>query len=312
MAEALLVGRQVLLIFLYVLIGIFCVKKKIITSESGKEFSKFIVTVIMVCLIIKSYIRPMETEHLLGIVLAIALAALFHIIAIIASTFLIKEREDVRYRIERMGIVYSNCGFMGIPLIYAAVGDIGIFYAVAYISIFNIVLWSHGVMMLSGEKKFNIKSVLINPALIAFTIGFIIYTTQIPIPNMIVDTLGSIADMNTPLAMITTGVFLANIDLKSTFANKRIYYVTALRLIILPMIMLTLIKVLGVSSWMSGASNVVMANVIGCACPAAASITLFPVKYGMDGEYGAQIIAVSTLLSIISIPVFTFITNIWL
>ena len=81
MAEALLVGRQVLLIFLYVLIGIFCVKKKIITSESGKEFSKFIVTVIMVCLIIKSYIRPMETEHLLGIVLAIALAALFHIIA---------------------------------------------------------------------------------------------------------------------------------------------------------------------------------------------------------------------------------------
>lgn len=312
MAEALLVGRQVLLIFLYVLIGIFCVKKKIITSEAGKQFSNFIVTVVMVSVVIKSYIRPMEKQYLLGIVLAIGLAALFHILAIIASSLFIKEREDIRYRIERMGVVYSNCGFMGIPLIYAAVGDIGIFYAVAYISIFNIVLWSHGVMTLSGEKKINIRSAIINPALIAFTIGFVIFCTQIPVPNMVVEVLGSIADMNTPLAMITTGVFLANIDFKSTFANKRIYYVTALRLILLPMIMLTIIKLLGVIHWMPGANEVVMASVIGCACPAAASITLFPAKYNMDGEYGAQIIAVSTLLSVITIPVFNLITNLWL
>ncbi|MBZ4667767.1 MAG: putative rane protein [Defluviitaleaceae bacterium] len=312
MAEALLVGRRVLLIFIYVLIGIFCVKKKIITSQSGKQFSNFIVTVIMVCVVIKSYIRPMERQHLLGILLAIGLAALFHMIAIIVSSLLIKEREDVGYRIERMGVIYSNCGFMGIPLIYAAVGDIGIFYAVAYISIFNIVLWTHGVMLLSGEKKFNLKSIISNPALIAFAIGLLLYCTQIPVPDMITEVMGSISDMNTPLAMITTGVFLANIDLKSTFTNKRIYFVTALRLILLPMIMLIIIKILGVANWMPGAHEVVMVNVIGCACPAAASITLFPAKNNVDGEYGAQIIAVSTLLSVITIPVFNLITNLWL
>lgn len=312
MQEALLVGRQVLLIFLYVLIGILCVKKKIINFESGKQFSNFIVTVVMVSLMIKSYIRPMEKEHLLGLTLALFLAIIFHIIAIIASSLLIKEREDIRYRIERMGVIYSNCGFMGIPLIYAAVGDIGVFYAVAYISIFNIVLWSHGVMAITANKKFNIKSAIINPAFIAFTIGLIIYCTQIYIPDIITQTLGSIADMNTPLAMITTGVFLANIDLKSTFTHKRIYYVTALRLIVLPIIMLVIIKVLGVSNWMPGANEVVMTSVLGCACPAAASITLFPAKFDMDGEYGAKIIAVSTLLSIITIPIFTLVTNLWL
>jgi len=310
MQEALLVGRQIILIYLYIVIGILCVRKKVVTLEAGKSFSSFVLTVITPCLMIKAYMRPMEKAHLLGLALAFFLAILFHIIAIIISTLLIKKREDIRYRIERMGAIYSNCGFMAIPLIVVSVGEIGLFYAVAFISIFNVMLWTNGIMLITGQKKISIKSALFNPGVIGFLIGFSIYCTQIHIPNVIDQVITNLSQLNTPLAMITTGIFLAHINLKSTFTNLHICYVSIIRLIILPCIMLLVIKILGVNRWMIAADEVIMASILACAAPAAASITLLPAKFGLEGEYGSKIIALSTLFSIITLPILNLITHI--
>ncbi|MDF2614222.1 MAG: putative rane protein [Clostridia bacterium] len=312
MQEAILVGKQVLLIFIYILIGILCVKKKVVAIESGRALSNFLLTVVTPCLMIKSYIREVEEAHLRGLTLAFLLAVMFHGIAITASSVLIKKREDLRYRIERMAAIYSNCGFMAIPLIAVSVGDIGLFYAVAFISIFNIMIWSQGVMLMTGQKKFNIKSAVFNPGVIGFAIGFIVYCTQIHVPVIINQAITSISDLNTPLAMITTGIFLSNIDFRSTLNNVNIYFAGSMRLVILPIIMLLMVKVLGVSHWMPGANDVIMTSILAAACPTAASVTLFPAKFGLDGEYGAKIIAVSTLFSVVTLPVFTLIIKMWL
>ncbi len=312
MQEALLVGTQILLIYLYIVIGIVCVKKKVVTLEAGKSFSSFVLTVITPCLMIKSYMRPMEKTHLVGLALAFFLAILFHIMAIIISTLLIKKRHDIRYRIERMGAIYSNCGFMTIPLIVVSVGDIGVFYAVAFISVFNVMLWTNGIMLITGQKKMNIKRALLNLGVVGFLIGFVVYCTQIHIPAIIDQGITSLSQLNTPLAMITTGFFLAHINLKSIFTNLHIYYASAMRLIILPFSMLLIIRILGVSRWMSGAEEVIMASILACAAPAAASITLLPAKFGLEGEHGSKIIALSTLFSIVTLPVFNLLTNSWL
>ncbi|WP_069999523.1 AEC family transporter [Cellulosilyticum sp. I15G10I2] len=311
MQEALLVGNQVLLIYIYIAIGIVCVKKQIVTQEIGKNLSSFVLMVITPCLIIKSYIRPFEKAHLLGLALAFLLAFIFHGIAIIVSNFLIKKREGIRYKIERMGVVYTNCGFMAIPLIVVAVGDIGIFYAVAFISVFNMALWTHGIMVITDRRSINLKSAIWNPGVIGFIIGFIIYCTQLHIPDLIDQGVTSLSQLNTPLAMIITGIFLAEINFKSVFKNYNIAYVSGIRLFILPLIMLIIIKILGVEYWMTGAADVIMASILACSAPAAASIALLPAKFGMEGEYGAKIVALSTLLSIITLPLFNLLTNLW-
>lgn len=312
MIEALLVGKQILLIYLYIIIGILCVKRKIVSFESGKSFSSFVLTVITPSLMIKAYMRPLEKNHLLGLGLAFFLAVLFHIMAISVTTLLIKKREDTRYKIERMGAVYSNCGFMAIPLIAVAAGDIGLFYAVAFISIFNIMLWTNGIMQITDQKKINLKSALLNPGVIGFAIGFSIYCIQMPIPDILDQGITSLSVLNTPLAMITTGIFLAEIDFKTTFNNWYIYHASLLRLVVLPFLMLLIIKILGVNQWISGADKVIIASILGCAAPAAASITLLPAKFGLEGAYGAKIIGVSTLCSIITLPSFCLIMQMWL
>ncbi len=311
MKEAVLVGQQIILIYIYITIGILCSKKKIITHENGRAFSNFLLVVVTPCLMIKSYMRPLEIRHLLGLLLAFLLAFLFHILAIIISGLLIKKRDDAKYLIERMGAIYSNCGFMAIPLIAATVGEIGIFYAVAFISIFNIVIWSHGVMMMTGQKKFKLRPALFNPGVIGFMTGLFIYCLQLRIPAIIDQAVTGIAALNTPLAMITTGAFLAHIQLKALFNDRHIYYASMMRLVILPLVMLVLVKLLGTHTWMQGADKVIMASMLACAAPAAASITLFPAKFGLEGSHGAKIIALSTLFSIVTLPLVTFVTRIW-
>ncbi|RCX09961.1 hypothetical protein DFR58_1315 [Anaerobacterium chartisolvens] len=310
MQEALLVGRQVLLIFIFIFIGIACIKKKIVSEEAGKSFSNFVLAVVMPCLMVNSYLRPVEKEHLKGLALAFLLAVVFHIMAIVLSSILIKRREDARYRIERLAAIYSNCGFMAFPLISVAVGDIGLFYAVAFISVFNVLIWSNGIITLTGRKSFSLKACLLNPGFIGFITGIVLYLTSFPVPGVIRDAVSAISLANTPLAMITTGMYLAGINFKTAFRNVNIYFTTAIRLIVLPLIMLLIIKLCGVAGWMQGADDVIMSSILACACPVAASVTLMPARFGLDGEYGAMIIAVSTLFSIITLPLFNLLTRI--
>lgn len=312
MREALLVGGQVLMIYIYIAIGIFCIKKKIVTPESGKNFSSFLLTIITPCLMIDCYLRPMQAEHLKGLGLAFLFSIIFHVIAIVGSCLLIRKREDEKYKIERLAAIYSNCGFMALPLIEVAVGETGLFYGVAFISVFNILIWSNGIQIITGKKGFSVKKIFLNPGFLGFAAGILLYFTQIPVPDLLKQTISSLADMNTPLAMISTGIFLANVDIKSSLTDKHIYWASFLRLILFPLFTLCLMKVLGVHNWMSGADQVAMTVIIGSSCGAAASVTLFPAKFGMNGEYGAQIIALSTLFSVITIPLLTVLTKLWI
>ncbi len=307
-----MVAKQVLLIFVYVSIGILCVKKKILTVESGTSLSNFALTVISPCLIIGSYLRPLNRESLSGLLLAFVLAVVYHAVATAAALLLIPKRADIRYRIERMGAIYSNCGYMAIPLITATVGDIGVFYAVPFISVFTVLLWSAGVMITTGEKKIEPKKMFLNPGFISFVIGLLLYLTQLRLPDMAVQVLNNIMALNTPITMITVGVFLSKISLRSTFTNGRIYYTCALRLLVFPLMMIVLIKVLGITALNAKAPDVVMAVVLACACSAPASTAQFPARFGLESEYGAQIIAVSVLFSVLTLPLLNLITNYWL
>jgi len=312
MEQAYLVARQVFLIFLYIAIGMICTKTGIIEKKAGKSLSNFSLIIVTPALIIRTFIRPMDNDTLVSFGLAFFLAFVYHAVATIGVVILIKKREDVRYRIERLGCIFSNCGYMAIPLITATLGEKGTFYAVAFICVFNICVWPLGVSIITGEKQISIRKIFINPGIIGTAIGFVVYFSQISPPAIFLEAMDNIVAFTTPLPMITTGIFLSGIKLKETITSFRIYYASFVRLIIFPVFMIAFIKIFHVTSWIPNAHDVVLACILGSACPAATVATQFPARYGLDSEYGAKFIAVSTLLSIVTLPLVTFIVSIFL
>ena len=310
--EALIVGAQVLMFLLFILVGIFCVKLKMFTYETGKALSSFVFSVITPCLVINSYQVEYNPDMMQRIWLSIGLAVAFHIVSTSVAFAFIRSRPGYRHRIERVGVIFSNCGYMAVPLIQATVGAEGVIYSAGFIAIFSVLLWSLGAIVLQGDKRPPLVKILITPASVGFVVGLMLYRFGIILPGAMGDAVRHISGMNTPLAMIVIGVFLSKLDFKDTFTDKYIYRAAFLKLIAVPVLLVLLFKAANVAQWMDRAEKVVMACMLAAACPSAASTTLFPVKLGMDGEYGAKIIAVSTLLAVITLPAMSYLTNLLL
>ena len=305
-----IVFKQVLIMFIFIEIGRFSCKKNILTEEATKVYSNLLLTIVAPALLIDVYQKKLIKEQLAGLAVAFFFAILFHILAIFITNIFIKTRENENYKIERVGAIYSNCGFMAFPILYATLGETGAFYGTAFAGIFNVFFWTNGVMTLSKKGSLSLKKILINPGTMGFLIGIILYLTQIHLPSFIGESISLLASINTPLAMIIIGVFLAKIEIKELFNDFNIYRAAIFRTIVLPLVMIFIIKIIGVTSWFGDGEIVAITTVIACACPSAVSTILFVSKMDLDSKYGAKIVAMSTIFSLFTMPMLTLIMKI--
>ena len=247
--------------------------------------------------------------------LPILLALITHIVSIIISYFLIKKKKrKIEYlddkkikkyvdnddvEVERMGSIYANVGFMGIPLMNGIFGSEGVFYATASITIFNIFLWTHGIIMISGDKDFNLKSMLkrlSSPSIIAIVIGLVCFLFQIMVPDVVFDALQHIANLNTPFAMLIAGVIIAQTDFKKLLTNYRIYFIAFIKLLLIPILLLLLYSLFPIDY------KVLTTAVILAGAPTATTGILFAIRHKKNAIYSAEIFSVTTLLSSLTIP----------
>lgn len=184
----------------------------------------------------------------------------------------------------------------------AAMGEDSMIFAAVYIGIFNIYIWSHGVMLLRRDGKVRWKEILLSPGVLGASLGVLLYLLQIRLPGLLLDTLGFLLGMNTPLPMVITGVLIADLAVGETLRDLRLYFTAFVRLAVLPLVMLGLMLLAGVPGWFDGAPTVVLAMVISVSCPVAISTVMMPTRFGGDAQYGAKLVALSTLLSIFTIP----------
>lgn len=294
--------KQVAVLFLLMGIGIFFEKKQLITEKGAKMMSNLVLMLVIPTVIIESFQQKLEKTMLAAVGTAFVLAVLFHVMAVVVTKFILRPRNDNQYPVERLLAICSNCGFMGIPLMTAVMGEVGLLYAAVYIAVFNLYTWTHGVLILRRSKTINWREVFCTPGMIGVFVGITLYLCQIRLPELLAQTVTYIADMNTPLPTIVTGIFIAEIDLKKALSNKRIYFAAALRLIILPLIFIALLWVLRVPLWFEQASTAALAMVICCSCSGAITTSMLPARYGGDANHGAALVAVTTLFSIVTIP----------
>ncbi|MFV0400119.1 MAG: AEC family transporter [Oscillospiraceae bacterium] len=307
--EAVIVAQQVLLIFIFILIGMIAVWSKLVPKEAGSHLSNICLITVTPAVLISSYQRELNTEHLRGLGLAFLMAAVAHGIAIAVAMLAIRKRKDSRYRVERMAVIFSNCGYMAIPLVSAVMGDIGVYYLSAFIGVFNILLWTVGAVVLGGKEQISLRKAIVNPGVLGLAAGMLLYFLQIKLPTPLDQAVDYMAALNTPLAMITAGIFLSGIKPRYVLKNPRQYYVALLRLIVVPLILLGVIALTGVARWFPGVRDVIMAAVLACACPTAAAVSQFPVRFGQDSEYGAEMVAFTTLLSMGTLPLMNYLVN---
>lgn len=287
---------------LLIAIGLVSVKKKLISSSIVKELSNILLYLVVPALLIKSYTKEIKKEELIGLGIAFLLSFLFHVLAIIISKIFKNNM------IEKLGMIYSNCGFMAFPILSVVLGDKGVFYGAAFVAMFNIMIWTSGLKMLTGDKKLNLKKAILNPGCIAAMLGIITYLMQIKYPAIISDTMGFLAALNTPLAMICIGALLSHIKWKELLKDINLLKITFIKNIFIPIIFILLIVVLRLPSISETIRQVCITIILCGACPAASSISIIPVSLDMDGKRGAEIVAITTLFSIITLPLVSYIT----
>lgn len=298
-----IVLKQVIIMAFLVITGVICFKVKIISKESAKSISSLVLLVVNPLVLIVSYQVPFQKKLLTGLIWSLILSAVSILLAIILSYLFISKKSE-HLSLERFSAVYSNCGFMGIPLVNGIYGAEGVFYLTAFMTIFNILVWTHGVFLI--KEKFNAKMIIEafkSPAIIATVIGFLLFVFKIPLPETPLKAVTYIADMNTPLAMIAAGASIAQTDFFKALKNTRAYLVSSLKLIVVPIITALLFSLLPISNIVTGTV------VLAAACPAAATGTLFALRFKKNSFYASEFFAITTLLSLLSLPIIMTITQ---
>ena len=288
--------------FLLIAVGYICDKVGLVTRRGIKQMTDIVLLIVAPAVIIQSYNQEFDANLAKNLGISFIYATIAHIVMIILSKFLFSKKDPVKYGIDRICSIYTNSGFMGIPLMTSVLGPEGVFYGSAFLALFNLTLWTQGIAAIKGKQKEKvhpiaiIKQMFLNPGVIGILIGFLIFFTPISLPDAVGQAVGHIANLNTPLAMIVIGTYIARSNIFQALKEVRIYYTSFIRLIFFPLIMIPMYLLL------PSDSLVYLSNFIALACPTAAATSMLAAKYGGDAIYASKITAISTILSIVTIP----------
>ena len=288
---------QVLTLFLFMAFGFVGGKKNIITQGGSKVVADIVLLFVTPCVIVNSFRRAFDMSELKKLLICFVCAMGIYIASIILVQLLFKGKEDKVKRVLRFATVFSNAGYMGLPLQEAVLGADGVFYGSVYVSVFNIVVWTYGVICMSGDKKLlSAKKLVFNPGILGTVIGFIIFLCSINIDGIIGDVVSGMAVLNTPLAMIVIGFYLSQSNLLSAFKDKSMYGVAFLRLIAIPLASLGVLWLVGVRG------SLLVALIIGASAPTAAATSMFATKFNTDVNLSVNIVTFTTIISILTMP----------
>jgi len=289
---------QVIILFILIILGFILAKIKMLNETAVKSMTELVLMLVTPCVIIKSFIREFDSALLKSLLISVAAAFLSHIGFIILSTFLLKHKNISKQRVLQYGAVFSNCGYMSIPLQQALLGDEGVFFAASYIAIFNVFVWTYGVLIMSGDKKcLTPKKLIVNPGILAVIIGASIFLLSIPVPKVIAEPISYLASLNTPLPMIIIGYHLAHSSFWDGFKDIKCIFAIMLKLFIFPLAALGIMYVCGIRGVL------LISLAISCSAPTAANTTMFSSKFGADTSLSVNLVSLSTLLSLISMPI---------
>lgn len=287
---------QLCLLFGYIALGFVCNKLKLLDSTSDKYLSGFLLKVTLPTSIISSAIGQNTGDRGQAFeVLAIA-AGIFICKPFLAMIFQKITRCDNTYKLM---LTYPNLGFMGFPIMTALYGSLGLFYASLFMIVFNLSVFSYGMSTINKESKLELKK-LLNPGILSALLALLIFTFNIPVPDVLAEFLSKVGSITSPLAMVTLGSTLTAVSLKSLLNDKMLYAFTACKLVIWPFLFWFALQFFVHDPMILGLC------VILISLPVAGNVPMLCITYNGNKDLAAKGTCISTLLSLVTIPVYMF------
>ena len=315
MDNLLTVAQQVAILFVLMGFGAVMRKAKFFKGNAIDGIVNVLILVVTPCLIVDVFQRPFDPSKLKGLGCAFALAVLIHVVLIVLSGFVVRHRDENVRRPLRLAAVFSNAGFMGIPLEQAILGDAGVFYGVVYIVVFNLFMWSWGLktmmnceLRMTNEKmeysQLAIRNsqfikMWVNPGSVGLALGAPLFFLSVKLPAVIGVPVHHMANLNAPLAMIVIGYALAGAEFGKVLRTGSVYVATAVRLVACPLLAIAALYPFRAAL----DRNMMLAMVIAASAPVAAMVSMFAAKFRRDVDVSVAVVSGTTLLSILTMPV---------
>ena len=297
---SILLMEQIIQLFLMIFMGFLIVKAKLLNSEDSKILSIIVLYLIIPCVIINAFQVDYTPQTVKGLLIALAGSVMTQVILLIVVSIL--GRVFHLNEVEVASIYYSNSGNLIVPIVTFILGKEWVLYGCVFMSVQLVFIWTHCKKIISRESTYDWKKIVLNINMISIAIGIILFLTRIHLPAIINNTLSAVGSMIGPASKIVTGMLLAGMDFKQNFANKRVYFVSFLRLIIVPVIALFLIKCSQLSTFSSNGNKLMMIVFLAIITPSASTVTQMCQVYGNNSQYASAINVVTTLLAIVTMP----------
>ena len=254
----------------------------------------------MPCVVLNAFQIDDTPQIRTGLLYSMGIAVGMHVVFLVLNVLFKKPLKlDV---VEQVNIIYSNAAALVIPLVQALLGEEYVVYSCAFVIVQLILLWTHASACLQEGAKLEWKKILTNVNLIAIVAGALLYLLHISLPTPIVSTLSSVGAMIGPMGMLLAGMAIAEVPLKKVFCTPRNYLPVALRLIVVPIIVLLLLRVFHASDWIADGKAILMTVYLSAITPSCATVTSMAQLYNRDAAHSSALYVLSTLLSIMTMP----------
>ena len=303
----LIVARQVAILFVLMGFGAVMRKAGFFKENAIDGLVNVLILVVTPCLIVDVFQRPFDPSMLRGLGLAFAIAALIHAALILLAGCVIRHRDENVRRPLQLASVFSNAGFMGIPLEQAVLGDAGVFFGIVYVVVFNLFIWSWGIGMMrngelrkwdGGRRSLDLHSV-VNPGTVGIALGLPLFFSSAKLPAVIGEPIHHMANLNTPLAMIVIGYALMGAEFGKVLRTGAVYVAAFVRLVVCPLLVIAALYPFRQTL----DRNLMLAITVAASAPVAAMVSMFASKYGRDVSVSVAVVSGTTLLSILTMPV---------
>ena len=294
MELSMIILKQIVLMFIYMMIGFLLYKKKFVTKQGSKELGLILLYVILPVVIVKAYLVTFSAELLRGLALSFAASLLVLLLSMLLSRIVFRSK----YPIEQFSSAFSNAGFIGIPLVEMTFNDsMAVFYVSSFVALLNILQWTYGIVVMTGKRdSIAPKMITTNPIVISFIVGIILFFLPVELPEVLNSAVAAVSSMNAPVAMIILGTYLAQMKLRELFTDRMVYLCALMRLIVIPL------ATAAVLALIPGNEMLKMSVLIVAATPVGSNVAIFAQMEDMDYTQAVKDICLSTLLCIVTIP----------
>lgn len=303
MDVVLLLLQQIALMFLMMLLGYFFYKKKYITDQGSEDIKQIIVHLVLPVLVVNSLWLERNPANIQDLLHSTLLSFVGMLVSIALAMLLFPKKEAVL----RFAAAFGNIGVIGIPMIQATFGSGAVFYISMMLVFVNTLQFTLGVYMLTGDPStMSYKKIITNPVVISVMIGLLLFFFNVPRIHIVDLAFDAISGLNFPLALMLCGVYLAQSDLREMVKKVPLYYLSFVRLIVVPLVTILVFKFLPV-----GNTLMKQAILLSVGCPVGSNIAILASYYDADYRLAVETVCLSTLLCLFTLPILLVIAT-WL